>query len=188
MEKVILASQSPRRQALLHQLGWEVIIVKPEVDEQISDEWTVLEEVPVHLSKIKAHHVRSQIQETILPIIAADTVVIHKGQILGKPQDATEAFHMIKSLSGQTHQVVTGVCILKGSQETSFYSLTHVSFAEIDDKDIEQYINSGDAYDKAGSYGIQDWIGLIGVSHIEGDYYNVMGLPVQKIYQKIKAL
>lgn len=183
--RITLASQSPRRQELLKALGWELDIVIPEVDETISEDWTEVLRIPEMLAERKAEAVYNKIPNSPQVIIAADTLVMCDGTILGKPEDEEEARVMLQSLSNKTHQVVTGVCMKNNQRTVVFSSVTNVTFKQLKNSDIEYYISTGAPMDKAGAYGIQDWIGLIGIEKIEGDYYNVMGLPVEKIYDKI---
>lgn len=142
-----------------------------------------LEEIPVYLAKQKAQHLHMP-ANTVL--IAADTVVILHNQVLGKPQDRNQAISMLKDLSGQKHKVITGVCMLAESKEVCFAETTFVQFKELSQNEIEYYVDNFAPYDKAGAYGIQEWIGLIGIERIEGDYFNVMGLPIRRIYEELK--
>jgi len=120
-------------------------------------------------------------------VITADTIVWHKGKVLGKPTDEMEAAQMLNSLSDNEHQVVTGVCLKSVQKEKSFFSVSNVAFKKLTKDEIEYYITNYKPYDKAGAYGIQEWIGHIGVTHIEGSFFNVMGLPVQKLYMELQS-
>ncbi len=182
--RVILASNSPRRRELLAMIISEYIVDVPqEVDETYSDSLPA-EQVPEYLSRKKSE----AYDGALLPgdvVITADTVVIVDGEILGKPHDFADAKTMLQRLSGRTHSVVTGVTLRDARHSESFSSLTTVSFAKLSDDEIEKYINAYSPYDKAGAYGIQEWIGAIAISRIDGSFYNVMGLPVQALYRKL---
>ena len=182
---IILASQSPRRQQLLADLGLEFEVrVIPDIDESFPDNMAP-KKVPVYLAQQKSKAYKSALKpEDIL--ITADTIVATEHEILGKPANRTEAFDMIKSLCERDHMVVTGVNICDTEKEISFKSVTIVHFGALSDEEINYYIEKFQPFDKAGSYGIQEWIGYIGVEHIEGSYFNVMGLPVQHVYSALK--
>jgi len=180
----ILASKSPRRQQLLESLGLTFSIRLKEVEE-VYPEGLRKEEVPVYLAELKAQAFINELAENEI-VITADTVVCLENEILGKPNDYKEAFSMLTNLSGKEHQVITGVCLTSKNKSTSFYSLTNVMFKELTAQEIEYYISEYKPYDKAGAYGIQEWIGTIGITHIEGSFYNVMGLPIQKLYEEIQ--
>lgn len=183
MKQIILASGSPRRHQLLNMIGLPHRIVPSDVDEDIE-----LDVDPAdyarHLSIIKAQDVASKTQFDLL--IAADTIVVLHGEILGKPRDQFEAGQILRKLSGNTHEVITAVTILNDSGEsTTFHELTKVTFAELSDLEIDHYIQTGSPMDKAGAYGIQDDLGSLFVSRIDGDYYNVVGLPVHRLYHHL---
>ncbi len=180
----ILASKSPRRQQLLESLGLTFSIRLKEVEE-VFPEGLKKEEVPVFLSELKAQPFIAELKDNEV-VITADTVVCLENKILGKPNDFDEAFSMLTSLSGKEHQVITGVCLTAKNKSTTFYSLTNVMFKELTSQEIEYYITEYKPFDKAGGYGIQEWIGTIGITHIEGSFYNVMGLPIQKLYEEIR--
>lgn len=182
--QIILASQSPRRQQLLKELGLEFTISIKEVDE-FYPQHLQREEIPVYLAQLKAKAFENSISENQL-VITADTIVWLNNQVLGKPADYDDAYKMLQSLSGNTHTVYTGVCLKSLQKETSFWAQTHVHFKELSHNEITYYLNTHKPYDKAGAYGIQEWIGYIGIEHIEGSYFNVMGLPVQKLYEQLK--
>lgn len=180
-KKIYLASKSPRRQELLTLMGFTYELLLKEVDESYPDSLPLLE-VAAFISKAKAE--AFEIPEDGV-IITADTVVILKDELLGKPKDAEDAFQMISKLNGQTHTVVTAVS-LKSDQETfTFSEQTKVSFGKLTDEQIWYYINNYQPFDKAGAYGIQDWIGMVGVKAIEGSYTNVMGLPTERLYKEL---
>lgn len=182
--KLILASNSPRRKELLSGLGmpFEVRVLQ-DIDETYPDDLPV-NEVARYIAKEKADAYRRIIAPDEL-IITADTVVIVGDEILGKPVDEADAVRMLKLLSGRTHQVTTGVCLLTAEKESCFDVTTDVTFKALSDDEIHYYVNHYRPFDKAGAYGIQEWIGYIGVTGLHGSYYNVMGLPVQRIYQEL---
>ncbi|MDC1106028.1 Maf-like protein [Prolixibacteraceae bacterium] len=182
---IILASQSPRRQELLKGLNIDFTTEVRSVEEVYPESLSPME-VPIFLSELKAS-VFNDLKDNDL-IITSDTVVINKDRVLGKPTDREEAFEMIASLSGKTHQVVTGVTIKTKQEVHSFASTTEVTFCELTDEEINFYIDQYKPFDKAGAYGIQEWIGYIGISEIKGSYFNVMGLPVQPLYQALKKI
>ncbi len=177
---LILASQSPRRQQLMTEAGLLFETIKYEVEESFSKE-LLAEDVPLYLAKLKSDNFPRTLSIGEI-VITADTVVISQGEILGKPQGEEQAHHMLKRLSGNMHQVTTGVCIKTASDEHLFSTHTKVWFRELTDEEIDYYVSKYSPLDKAGSYGIQEWIGYIGVERIEGSFYNVMGLPIQQLY------
>jgi septum formation protein len=182
MSEIILASQSPRRKQLLEwaEIDFE-IIVKP-TDESYPKELSP-EKVAVHIARQKAEAVQSLADNKI--VIAADTIVVLGKDIIGKPWDRDEAISILKRLSGNHHQVITGVVITKDGEEISFADTTDVEFHSITQQQIEFYVDKYEPYDKAGAYAIQEWIGVTGIKSISGDFYNVMGLPVSRV---VKAL
>jgi septum formation protein len=182
--QVILGSQSPRRQYLLKELGIKFDVkLKQMVQENYPDDLTG-EEIPLYLARKKADAFDDELTEKML-VITADTVVWKDGQVLQKPKDQKEAFDTLRFLSGTVHQVYTGVCIRTINRKKAFYSRTDVYFKKLTDKEIWYYIDKYEPYDKAGSYGIQEWLGYIGVEKIEGSFFNVMGLPVQELYVEL---
>ena len=182
--KLILASNSPRRKELLAGLGvpFEVRVLQ-DIDEHYPENLPV-NEVARYIAKEKADAYRRIVAADEL-IITADTVVIVGDEILGKPMDEADAVRMLRLLSGRTHQVTTGVCLLTAEKERCFDVTTDVTFKTLTDEEIHYYVNRYRPLDKAGAYGIQEWIGYIGVTGLNGSYYNVMGLPVQRIYQEL---
>ena len=182
--KLILASNSPRRKELLAGLGvpFEVRVFQ-DIDEHYPESLPV-NEVARYIAKEKADAYRRIVAPDEL-IITADTVVIVGDEILGKPIDEADAVRMLKLLSGRTHQVTTGVCLLTAEKERCFDVTTDVTFKALTDEEIHYYVDRYRPFDKAGAYGIQEWIGYIGVTGLNGSYYNVMGLPVQRIYQEL---
>lgn len=179
---LILGSQSPRRKQLLSDMGFEFEVVVRPTNEYYPEDIHP-RAVAVLISENKAKAFDDLSIENI--IITADTIVALEGDILGKPENEQEAFSMLKRLSGKSHTVISGVTLFQDGRFKSFAEETMVSFRELNESEINYYIEKYEPYDKAGSYGIQDWIGLIGVSRIEGDFYNVMGLPVAKLYQEL---
>lgn len=183
--KIILASASPRRKELLAglDLDFEVKVIKG-VSESYPENLRA-EEVPQYISREKAAAYQVADDELLL---TADTVVVVDNTILGKPRDADDARRMLRLISGRTHQVVTGVTLTTAKAQKTFAVTTDVAFRKLADDEIDYYIAHYRPFDKAGAYGIQEWIGYIGVTSIHGSYYNVMGLPVQRIYQEIMEI
>jgi septum formation protein len=181
---IILASQSPRRKQLLEQLGYSFTQKSKNTDENFSAEMPQ-REVAEYLSNKKAAAFESEIQPNDL-IIASDTIVLIENEILNKPADHKEAFEMISKLSGKQHEVITGVCLKSAKKTVSFSVSTTVFFKKLKEGEINYYINQYKPFDKAGAYGIQEWIGLIGVDKIEGSFYNVMGFPAKLVYEAIE--
>lgn len=178
--KIILASGSPRRQQFLKDLDLDFEIRLKEVEE-IYPEGLEAEEITNFLAELKANAFEGELKENDL-LITSDTIVWFDNKALGKPKNYDDAFQILKSLSGNTHDVITSVCIKTIENTDVFYELTTVTFNELSDEAIHYYLENYKPYDKAGAYGIQEWIGFIGVSRIEGSYANVMGLPVDKVY------
>ncbi|WP_036889070.1 Maf-like protein [Segatella albensis] len=184
---VILASNSPRRRELLAGLDLDFEVkVLPDIDESYPKDLPAME-VSEYISQKKADAYKSLIGENDV-VITADTVVICEDEIMGKPHDAEDARRMLRKLSNKSHQVTTGVCITTLKEQVHFSVTTHVSFKELTDDEIDYYITTYKPFDKAGAYGIQEWIGYIGCTGLEGSYYNVMGLPVQRIYRELLKL
>ena len=185
--KIILASNSPRRKELLAGLDvpFEVRTISG-IDESYPSTLRSTE-IPLHIAKAKAEAYRPTMAADEL-LITADTIVWLDGKVMGKPADEQEANLMLHALSGHTHQVITGVCLTTTRFQRSFSTLTDVSFATLTDEEIEYYIRKYRPMDKAGAYGIQEWIGFIGVEKISGSYFNVMGLPIQRLYTEFCKL
>ena len=181
----ILGSQSPRRKELLATLGHPFEIRTIEGHSEAYPDTLPLEEVPLYLSQLKAEQLLHTLEADEL-LITADTVVLLDGQILGKPHDLDDARRMLHRLSGRQHEVVSGVSLSTIDWQISFSSHTLVTFAQLTDSEIDHYVTRYQPLDKAGAYGIQEWIGYIGVSHIEGSFYNVMGLPVHRLYRVLQ--
>ena len=184
---VILASNSPRRRELLAGLGipFEVKVL-PDIDEHYPDALPV-SQIAEYIAQEKAEAYKAVMADNDL-IITADTIVVVNGQVLGKPSDADDARRMLHCLSNKTHQVITGVCLLTANRQRHFSVLTDVTFKLLTDEEIDFYIEHYRPFDKAGAYGIQEWIGFVGVTAIKGSYFNVMGLPVQRIYDELQRL
>jgi septum formation protein len=180
---LILASSSPRRQYLMKEAGFEFSIETPNVDESFPPEMPV-DQVARYLASKKAEYFRPKITNEI--ILTADTVVILFNKILNKPVDRKEACEMLSQLSGRTHLVMTGVCIVSQEKEESFDDTTEVTFQSLTKEEIEFYVDQYKPYDKAGAYGAQDWIGMVAIQKISGSYFNVMGLPIHQVYQHLK--
>ena len=185
--KIVLASNSPRRKELLAGLGvdFEVRILQ-DIDESYPDTLRG-EEIPMHISAKKAEAYRAEMADDEM-IITADTIVYDNGKVLGKPRDKEDAVRMLRQLSGHAHEVITGVSILTKNRTVQFASTSKVYFAALTDEEINHYVDTYHPFDKAGAYGIQEWIGFVGVTRIEGSYFNVMGLPIQRLYTELKAL
>ena len=181
---ILLASASFRRRELLAQLGVQYSLVKPSQEEEIvpADIW--VEDVSEYLACQKSNAYNDLKDNDLL--ITADTTVIVDNKILGKPKDYSDAFQMLRLLSGKTHLVVTGVCLRSVDKVVSFSVKTEVTFSKLDDEEIRFYIENFKPYDKAGAYGIQEWIGKVAVEGINGSFYNVVGLPVQRLYRELK--
>lgn len=181
---VILGSGSPRRKELLAGLGIDFIVRPLNADESYPENLKA-EDVPQYISRKKAAAYIDTIENNL--VITADTIVALNNRILGKPRNLDEARTMLCSLSGRTHQVVTGVTVLTKNREETFAAVSHVTMANFTDKEINYYVDNFKPLDKAGAYGIQEWIGMIGVTKLEGSYFNVMGLPVQRLYALLKT-
>ena len=183
--KIILASNSPRRKELLGGLGivYEVKTM-PDIDESYP-EGLGCEEIPMYIARAKADAYLPMINNNEL-IITADTIVWLNGFVMGKPKNETEACDMLRRLSGHTHQVVTGVCITTRNKQKCFATVTDVTFANLSEEEIKHYVTQYKPMDKAGAYGIQEWIGFVGVQNISGSYFNVVGLPIQRLYSELK--
>jgi septum formation protein len=182
--KIILASKSPRRRQLLEGLNLPFEVIVREVEEVFPEELS-MESIPVYLGKLKAEPFRKDMEAKVL-VITADTIVWIDGEVLGKPVDHPHAVEMLRKLSGRKHIVVTGVCLTSNEKQVTFSSVTEVHFKELSDAEIEYYLEIYHPYDKAGAYGVQEWIGYIAIDRIEGSYFNVMGLPVGRLYEELK--
>ena len=180
----ILASKSPRRRELLKTLGIDFQVKVKEVEEIFPDGLSK-EEIPVYLVKLKAKPFLEELGSNDM-LITADTIVWINDRVLGKPKNYNEAKAMLEMLSGNEHQVISGVCLTTTEKQASFFAVSNVRFKKLSSVEIEYYITHFKPFDKAGAYGIQEWIGVTGITHIEGSFYNVMGLPVQKLYEEIQ--
>jgi septum formation protein len=182
--RIILASRSPRRQELLRELGVMFEIVVKEFDETYPTHLKS-EEIALYLAHSKAIQFKNNISDNEI-VITADTIVWCNNKVLGKPLNYDDAISMLKEISGTTHEVITGVCLYSSVKEIAFSVTTKVTFETLSDEEIVYYIAKFKPYDKAGAYGIQEWIGLATCSHIEGSYFNVVGLPVQRLYKELQ--
>lgn len=201
MERIVLASGSPRRKQLLEWAEIDFEVMVRETAETFPPELPV-GDVPVHIARNKALAVKKEIDEKAVKtdnltdkhsqagrvILAADTIVVLDGEIIGKPRDRLDAIGILKRLAGNKHEVITGVVILKGENEISFADNTAVWFHELADDQIEGYVDKYKPYDKAGAYAIQEWIGVVGIRGIQGDFYNVMGLPVSRVVRELERI
>ena len=185
-KRIILGSGSPRRRELLAGLDIDFTVDTGNTFEESVPEGAEPSEVPLLMALGKSHGFHRLLEDDEL-LITADTVVAHKGQVLGKPRDREEAEQMLRSLSGDSHKVYTGVCIKSAARHVVFTEQTTVVFRQLSDEIINTYINQGTCFDKAGAYGIQEWIGMVGVERIEGCYYNVRGLPLARLYDELLA-
>jgi septum formation protein len=183
--KVILASKSPRRQELLKLMNIDFRVVLKEVDESYPEGLSPIE-IALHIAEKKCHAFDEMVEGEA--VVTADTIVSIDDQILGKPESPEHAVAMLQTLSGRKHQVITGVCILYNQQYNLFYDVSDVLFRVLTDEEINYYVDKYQPLDKAGSYGIQEWIGLIGIERIDGSYTNVVGLPTEKLYQQLLKL
>jgi len=185
MKRIILASQSPRRKQLLEwaEIPFE-IIVKP--TDETFPEGSKVDDAAIHIARQKAQAVEEVADKNAI-ILAADTLVVLKGRIIGKPKDRAEATRILSDLSGNKHVVITGVVIKQNDREISFADSTEVYFHELSKDQIEFYVDKYKPYDKAGAYAIQEWIGVVGIRSVVGDFYNVMGLPVSRVFRALKT-
>ncbi len=186
MTTLLLASKSPRRRQLLTQLGFPVRFVEVDVDE-VTEPGTPTELIPATLALLKSKGFSHPLGADEV-LVTADTIVAHRGRVLGKPHDAETAMAMLRSLSGDSHEVYTGVCLRSASQQVLFTEKTTVKFRLLSEETIRHYVDMGTCLDKAGAYGIQEWIGMVGVERIEGCYYNVVGLPLSRLYRELQQL
>ncbi|MBS1512040.1 MAG: septum formation protein Maf [Bacteroidetes bacterium] len=186
MQKIILASQSPRRKQLLEwaEVPFEIIVA--DTDESFPETMTPAE-AAVHIARNKALAIQQK-HTTKIPVLAADTIVVLQDKIIGKPAHRAEAIATLTALQGKHHKVITGVVILNGDIETAFADITDVEFHPLTQEQIAFYVDKYQPYDKAGAYAIQEWIGVVGIKSINGDFYNVMGLPVSRVVQVLKNI
>ena len=181
--QLILGSGSPRRQELLKSLGFDFVLKPINADESFPDTLKA-QQIPLYLAEKKANAFPDKLQNNQL-LITADTIVWCEGKVLNKPADFEEGKKMLRSLSGKMHEVFTAVCLKSANKQLSFYDASKVYFKNLNNEEIEYYLNNFSPYDKAGGYGVQDWIGYIGIEKIEGSFYNVMGLPVKQLYEEL---
>lgn len=184
-KRLILASKSPRRQQLLRELGVDFEVRANGDDDELFPASLSMIEIPIYLAVHKAKPLQNSLIENEI-LITSDTIVWCNNQVIGKPSNSDDAFRILSLLSGNKHTVVTGVCISSIEKSKTFYAVTDVFFRKLTDEEIWYYINNYKPFDKAGAYGIQEWIGYIGIERIEGSYFNVMGLPVQKLYVELQ--
>lgn len=184
--RLILASGSPRRQQFFKDLDLDFEIRLKEIEEIYPNELK-REQITNYLAELKANAFEGDLQANEI-LITSDTIVWHNNKALGKPKDTQEAFEILQSLSNTTHEVITSVCFKNNTQTKLIHEVTKVSFNDLSDKEIQYYIENYKPFDKAGAYGIQEWIGFVGVSKIEGSYANVMGLPTDKVYDYLNNL
>jgi len=183
---IILASGSPRRQAFFKDLGLDFEIRLKSIKEEFPKRLTHFE-ISNYLAQLKALPYKDELKKHDI-LITSDTIVWHNNKALGKPKDNHEAFAILKSLSNATHEVITSVCFTNSQYNKTLFSTTKVTFKKLSDDEIWHYINTYKPFDKAGAYGIQEWIGKIGVTKIEGSYFNVMGLPVHSVYKTLNDI
>lgn len=182
-KQLVLGSKSPRRKELLEGLGFDFIIRTKDTDESYPSNLTT-EEVPIYISNLKAEALLEELKENEI-LICSDTVVVIENEILGKPKDGNDAFQMLQKLSDKTHQVITGVVIQSKEKKVAFNVTTDVTFKQLSNEEINYYIENYQPFDKAGAYGIQEWIGYMGVKELKGSYFNVVGLPTHEVYEAI---
>jgi len=185
MDRLVLASQSPRRKQLLEWAEIDFEVVVSETDESYPSHLDI-NDVPIHIARAKALAVKEKLKKE-RTILAADTIVVLDNIVIGKPKDRTDAVNILTALSGKKHFVITGVVIINDGKEKSFSDTTEVLFHELTKEQIEFYVDKYKPYDKAGAYAIQEWIGVVGIKSINGDFYNVMGLPVSRVVKLLNA-
>ncbi len=185
--KVILASQSPRRRELLAGMGIDFDILTTDVEETYDPSWAP-EQIVMHLSKLKLSPIDMSQYDPKTIFIACDTIVVVNGDIIGKPKDTEDAKRMLRALSGNTHTVYSGLTVATPIKTLTDYRATEVCFDELSDEIIQYYIDTYKPFDKAGSYGVQEWIGYVGIREMHGSYYNVMGLPTRLLWQMLLTI
>ena len=186
MHKIILASQSPRRKQLLEWAEISFDIIVADTDESFPPTLS-FDDAAIHIARNKALAIVNKNNSNV-PVLAADTIVVCNSKIIGKPTDRRDAINILNNLSGNTHQVITGVVIIYGEKEIAFADTTTVCFHTLTQEQIIFYVDKYKPYDKAGAYAIQEWIGVVGIRSINGDFYNVMGLPVSRVLQELQKL
>ena len=185
--KIILASQSPRRRELLAGMGVEFEVMKTDVEETYDPSWSP-EEIVMHLSKLKLSPIDMSQYAPDTIFITCDTIVVVNGQIIGKPKDEEDAKRMLRMLSGNTHTVYSGLTVATPQKQLTNYRSTDVIFETLSDEMIQYYIDTYKPFDKAGSYGVQEWIGRVGIREVRGSFYNVMGLPTRLLWQMLEQI
>ena len=183
---IILASGSPRRQQFFKELGLDFEIRLKPVKEEYSSELKDVE-ITNYLAELKAAAFEGELKTNDI-LVTSDTIVWHEGKALEKPKDPAQALEMIKALSGKTHEVITSVCFKTSEKIRTVHAITRVTFSNLEEDEIQFYIHNFRPFDKAGAYGIQEWIGLIGVERLEGSYFNVVGLPTHLVYQTLREI
>ncbi|RYF89852.1 MAG: septum formation protein Maf [Chitinophagaceae bacterium] len=186
MQKIILASQSPRRKQLLEWAEVDFEVIVSNADESFPPQLS-FEEAAIFIARNKAVAIASA-NGTATPVLAADTIVVCNNEVIGKPESRDQAIDFLSRLAGNTHQVITGVCIVTRQEEIAFADVTTVNFHPLTPEQIVFYVDKYQPFDKAGAYAIQEWIGVVGIKSIEGDFYNVMGLPVSRVVQALQKL
>ncbi|WP_317898231.1 Maf family nucleotide pyrophosphatase [Aurantibacillus circumpalustris] len=181
--QLILGSASPRRQELLKSLGFEFLIRPTHADETFPSDLKA-QEIPIYLAEKKADAYEQELKEDEI-LITSDTIVWCEGKVFNKPATFVEGKKMLESLSGKMHEVFTAVCLKGANKQTTFFDVSKVYFKKLKTEEIEYYLTNFSPYDKAGGYGVQDWIGYIGIDKIDGSFYNVMGLPVKDLYEEL---
>ena len=185
--KIFLASKSPRRRELLSGMGVEFEVMSTDVEETYDPAWSP-EKIVMHLSRLKLSPIDMSQYDPDTIFITCDTIVVVNGQIIGKPKDKGDATRMLKMLSGNTHTVYSGVTVATPQRQLTDYRSTEVVFETLTDDMIQYYIDTYQPYDKAGSYGVQEWIGRVGIREVHGSFYNVMGLPTRLLWQMLEAV
>ena len=185
--KIFLASQSPRRRELLTGMGVEFEVMKTDVEETYDPSWSP-EKIVMHLSKLKLSPIVMSQYDPKTIFITCDTIVVVNGQIIGKPQDKADAVRMLNMLSGNTHTVYSGLTVATPEKTLTDYRATEVVFETLSDEMIQYYIDTYKPFDKAGSYGVQEWIGRVGIREVKGSFYNVMGLPTRLLWQLLEEI
>ena len=184
---LILATQSPRRHFLMKEAGFEFETIIPEGIEEKYPETLRKEEIPIYLAELKASMFEGKLKKNDI-LITADTIVYLDNNVLGKPVDRADAINMLTKLSGRSHDVYTGVCFISSNKKHSFSAISTVYFRVFSTSEIHYYVDKYKPYDKAGAYAVQEWIGAVGIKSINGDFYNVMGLPISRVMQALKNL
>ena len=185
--QIILATQSPRRHYLMQKAGFDFIVSDLHSVEEKYPNGLDKYEIPIYLAELKSNAYSKPLEENEI-LITADTIVWLQNRLIGKPKNSEDAYRILKKLVGNMHEVITGVSIRTRNTLHSFYAHTEVFFSKISDEELKFYIESQNPLDKAGAYGIQDWIGFIGIEKIRGSYFNVMGLPIQKLYRELENI